>query len=139
MQNIELNILQALLSLLSLVAAAGITYLAPQLKAFIGASAANMITNVLSSIVDGVVQDFNQKVVSQAKQDGAFTPQLAQSVKQDAIEAVMSQGGVIIKLASLVLGDVEQLVSSQIEKAVVQYKTPSSTPAQPAQNQQQSA
>lgn len=135
LQSIELDILQTLLSLLSLVVSAGILYIGPKLKAFIGAAAANMITNVLSSIVESVVNDFNQRIVAQAKADGAFTPQLAKSVKQDAIEAVLDQGGALIKLGSLVLGDVEQLVSSQIEKAVVKYKTDSNT-QQPAPQQQ---
>lgn len=133
MQNVELQIVQGLLGLLSLAVTAGIPYVSPKLKRFIDArltaNQATVAINVidgLSNIAEAVVQDFNQKVVASAKQYGTFTPALAASVKQDAIQAVVDQGAGLIALGGEAIGDVQKLVSSLIEKAVAQYKLMSS-------------
>ncbi|MFB5192742.1 hypothetical protein [Alicyclobacillus fastidiosus] len=131
MQSVELQIVQGLLGLLSLAGTAGVAYVVPKVKTFMDARLSSEQATVANSVIDGlgniaeaVVQEFNQKVVASAKQYGTFTPTLAQSVKQDAIEAVMSQGSGLIALGGEALGDVQKLVSSLIEKAVAENHIP---------------
>ena len=125
MTSLELQILQSVLSLLVVIVGAIISAFAPKLKSTIDAHLgvrqaviANHVIDGLSSIAEAVVQDFNQRVVSDAKKNGVFTPELAKSVKEDAIKAVTAQGSSLISLAESTLGDTTSLISTLIEQAV---------------------
>jgi 3-dehydroquinate synthetase len=127
--SMEAQIVQYLTGLLALVVSGLLTYLARNLKAFVNshttaknAAIANTVIDGLSAITEAVVQDFNQRVVADAKKNGVFTPQLAQSVKEDAVAAVKSQGASLVALGSGVIGDVDGLISSLVEKAVANSK-----------------
>lgn len=131
MQSVELQILEGVVSLGTIVLGAAGTYLTTKVKKLVdshlsakNAEVANNVIDGLTSIADAVVQKFNQTVVSDAKTNGVFTPQLAQSVKKDAIAAVMTQGSALIQLGQGVIGDVQQLVASLIEQSVVINKVP---------------
>lgn len=139
--SLEAQIVSGLAGLLSLVVSALLAYLGPKAKTFLdahlsakGAEIANTVIDGLAAIAEAVVQDFNQRIVAEAKAHGVWGPQLAQSVKNDAVAAVKSQGAALIALGQEVLGDMDSLVSSLIETAVVKYHV--SVPAQPAQPQQ---
>jgi 3-dehydroquinate synthetase len=126
---LETQVVQYLTGLLALIVSGVLTYLARNLKAFINshttaknAAVANTVIDGLSSIAEAVVQDFNQRVVADAKKNGVFTPQLAQSVKEDAVAAVKSQGASLVALGSGVIGDVDGLIRSLVEKAVANSK-----------------
>ncbi|WP_026961874.1 hypothetical protein [Alicyclobacillus herbarius] len=126
--ELELKILESLLSLFTVLIGAGISALAPRLKRIVSAHAsgkeaqlASQVIDGLSAIAEAVVQEFNQKVVSDAKKAGVFTPSLAQSVKQDAVSAVLSQAGPLLSLGEQVIGDIPGLVSSLIEQAVAKH------------------
>jgi hypothetical protein len=143
--SIESQIVSGLTGFLSLVVSAGFAYLVPRLQKMIDAhvnaktaTVANSVIAGLSSIAQAVVQDFNQKVVADAKAAGAWTPQLAQSVKADAIAAVKSQGAALVALGKSVSVDVEPLIESLIEQAVALHHI--DTPKQEQkQGDQQSA
>jgi hypothetical protein len=126
--ELELKILESLVSLLTILIGAGISALAPKLKRIVTAHASAKEAQLVSHVVDGlsaiaeaVVQDFNQRVVADAKKSGVFTPELAQSVKQDAVTSVLSQAGPLVSLAEQVIGDVPQLVASLVEQAVAKH------------------
>lgn len=118
MATVEVQILQGVASVGGLAISAGITYLVNAINKNVKSKSAQDIITGLGSIADSVVQDFNQKVVSQAKANGVFTPQLAASVKQDAVQAVLSQGSALVKLGEKSVGNMQALVSSLIEQAV---------------------
>ncbi|MDP9729363.1 hypothetical protein FY534_13855 (plasmid) [Alicyclobacillus sp. TC] len=71
-------------------------------------------------------------MVNDAKAQGVFNAQLAQKVKQDAVQAVLEQGANLAALASKTVGNVQSLVESLVEQAVAKYKTQGSV--QSAQN-----
>ena len=127
--NLETQIVQDAMGLLSLVVTAGLAYFTPKLKTLIEhhtnaqrANVANSVINGLSNIATSVVKNFNQTVVESAKKSDGWTPLFALQVKQDAINAVKSQGAALIQLGNGVLGDVDNLVSSLVEQAVVNSK-----------------
>ncbi|MCL6625303.1 hypothetical protein [Alicyclobacillus shizuokensis] len=126
--ELELKILESLLSLMTLLIGVGISALAPRLKRIVSAHAdgkqaqlASHVIDGLSTIAEAVVQEFNQKVVADAKKAGVFTPALAQSIKQDAVSAVISQAGPLAALGGQVIGDIPSLVSSLVEQAVAKH------------------
>ncbi|WP_067931754.1 hypothetical protein [Alicyclobacillus kakegawensis] len=125
---LELQILESLLSLMTLLIGIGISALAPHLKRIVSAHADSKQAQLAAHVIDGlaaiaqaVVQEFNQKVVADAKKAGVFTPALAQSVKQDAVSAVISQAGPLAALGREVIGDLPSLVSSLVEQAVAKH------------------
>lgn len=115
----ELQIVQALLGLLSLLASAGVAYLSPHLKAWFKGRIAAFVIDTLGKIAENVVADFNQRVVSDAKKQGVFNAQLATTVKNDAIAAVKSQASSVIALGNKFVGDMQGQIGAAIEKAVV--------------------
>lgn len=126
--SIELHILESLLSLLTVVIGSLISAFVPKIKKSVDAHLtakqaliANHVINGLATISEAVVMDFNQRIVSDAKTNGVFTPQLAASVKKDAVAAVMSQSEALRSLGTSTLGDVESLIGSLIEQAVSQH------------------
>ncbi len=127
--NLQTQIVQDVMGLLSLVVTAGLAYFTPKLKTLIEhhtnaqqTNVANSVINGLSNIATSVVQSFNQTIVESAKKSDGWTPMFALQVKQDAINAVKSQGAALIQLGNGVLGDVDSLVSSLVEQAVVNSK-----------------
>lgn len=134
MTGIENQIVQAVTGLLAASVTAAIAYVSPRAKRWIAthttakaAGVAMTVIDGISTIADGVVADFNQRVVADAKAAGTWSPALAASVKQDAVKAVLSQGAYLVTLGQNVVGDMEGLVSSKIEQAV--YKQPVSVKA----------
>lgn len=130
MQGIELQIVQGVTGLLALAVTAAISYLSPRAKRWIGSHSTAQVAGVadkvmwsLSGIAEAVVQDFNQRVVGDAKAAGTWTPALAASVKADAVKAVMDQGSQLVKLGTSVVGNVESLVGSLVEQAVARGKS----------------
>lgn len=114
----EAQVVQAVLGLLSALVAWAVAYFSPKLKAqFHSATAGNAIDG-LGKIAEAVVQDFNQRVVAEAKANGVFNAQLGASVKAQAIAAVKDQGANLVALADKTVGNADQLVSSLIESAV---------------------
>ncbi|MCL6454382.1 MAG: hypothetical protein K6T78_12290 [Alicyclobacillus sp.] len=127
--GIEQQIVSGLVGLLTLVLSAGITWATRKASALIAAhtsaktaETATTALQGLSTIATSVVQDFNQRVVSDAKKTGVWTPQLAQQVKADAVAAVKAQGGALIRLAAQTVGSTDDLVGTLLEQAVSQNK-----------------
>jgi hypothetical protein len=125
MQTLELQILQSVLSLLVVLVGSIISAFIPKLKATIDAhlgirqaTIVNHVIDGLASISEAVVQDFNQRVVLDAKKDGVFSKELAKSVKGDAIKAVMTHGSFLLSLSESTLSDVTGLISTLIEQSV---------------------
>lgn len=124
-----MKILESALSLLTLLVGSAVTYLTSKSKKLVDShlnnkqsALANNVISGLASIANAVVQEFNQKVVVDAKKNGVFTPQLALAVKEDAVLAVKSQGAALLKLGESVLGNMDALVSTLVEQAVVKNK-----------------
>jgi hypothetical protein len=124
--SVELQILQAALSIIVLLVGGLISAFVPKLKKTIDthlglrqAAIAKHVVDGLAQIAEAVVSDFNQRVVADAKENGVFTPQLASSIKADAIEAVLQQGATLAQLGEDVLGDMRSLVSTLVEQAVL--------------------
>ena len=125
-QSIELTLLQGLLSLFVVLIGALLSAFIPKLKQMVDAHlsakqalVANQVMDGLAKISEAVVQDFNQRVVADAKANGVFSPLVAASVKKDAVNAVMSQSGALRTLGSSTLGDVEGIIGSLIEQVVL--------------------
>ena len=130
MVSVEVQILQDVSSAAVLAIGSALTYVTSKvLPKYIHSKTAQNAIDGLASIAHSVVAEFNAKVVSQAKANGVFTPQLAAAVKQDAVQAVMSQGSALVTLAQKSVGDVSQLVSSLIEQAVAVNHIPNTQPA----------
>lgn len=121
MNGLEQQIVNGLLGLLSLGVTAALAYFTPKAKALFHSNVANRVIDGLSKIVQAVVQDFNQRVVTEAKATGVFNTQLAEAVKRDAVAAVKSQGASLLALGQGSIGDVDALIESLIEHAVAQY------------------
>ncbi|MDD9147812.1 hypothetical protein OYT88_04515 [Sporolactobacillus sp. CQH2019] len=129
MQNIEVQIFTAILSLFVTGLGALIAAYEPKLKALIDknlsakqATVANTVIDGISSIAGTVVADFNQRIVADAKKNGIFTQQLAESVKADAVKAVTAQASSLIALGETVIGDVKSLIPQLVEQAVAAQK-----------------
>jgi hypothetical protein len=128
--GIETDIVNAVTGLLSLSVTALVGYLAPKVKKIVDAHTSASHAQVFNHVVDGLgriaeatVMDFNQRVVNDAKEQGVFTPALAQSIKSDAMDAVKTQGSALISLAGESISDVDPFVSSLIEHAIAKQKT----------------
>src|SRR5579875_302281 len=127
--SLESQFVEALSGLLYASATAGIAVITPKIKNFIlahtqekTAAVANNAIDGLSKIAMSVVADFNQRIVADTKADKAWTPELAEKIKKDAIAAVKSQGGPFIQLIGTTEDDVVNLISTLIEHAVSQGK-----------------
>ncbi|AFK87690.1 hypothetical protein Tsac_2837 [Thermoanaerobacterium phage THSA-485A] len=125
LNQIELEVVQALLGLLVVVVGTAIVRGIPLLEAYLDkkigtqqAEMANKVIDGLSTIVSAVVQQFNQTVVEDAKKEGKFDAALAAKVKADAINAVKAQGANLVALGKNCLGDVEKLIDNLIEQEV---------------------
>jgi len=144
MNGLESQIVQGAAGLLTLTVTLVITMLTGRAKRWISAHSSAKAADVATTVIDGlgsiaeaVVSDFNQRVVTQAKAAGTWTPALAASVKADAIRAVADQGGQLVALGQSVVGNMSGLVSSLVEGAVARSKyfsgqSMSLTPAQAA-------
>jgi hypothetical protein len=130
----EMAILQALLALFVTALTAGIAYLTRQAKAYLAVHASGKAAEVATTVLDGlsqiataVVQDYNQRVVSDAKASGVWNAKFAEALKREAVQAVMDQGAALVSLAKDNVGNVEALVAALVEKAVTDCKTAKST------------
>lgn len=128
MNALETQVVQALLGLLMAGTTVAIGYIAPRAKRWVSTHATAKAADVATSVIDGlsaiaetVVQDFNQRVVVDAKKAGTFTPALAASVKADAVRAVLDQGSSLVGLGRSVVGNVDALVASLVEQAVANH------------------
>lgn len=129
MQSFELQVLTAVLSLFVTGIGALIAAYVPKLKAIVDkhltskqADVAKTVIDGLSSIVQTVVADFDQRVVSDAKKNGVFTPELAANVKDAAVKAVIAQAPNLIALGQTAIGDVQALIPQLVEQAVAKAK-----------------
>jgi triphosphoribosyl-dephospho-CoA synthetase len=129
MNQLELQVLETLLSLLVLVVGTVITTFVPKIKAVVDkhltakeAQIFNHVVDGLAVIANAVVQQINQTVVRDAKAAGKFDAALAQKVREDAIAAVKQQGSALIDLGKHVVADVDGLIASLIEEAVAHNK-----------------
>lgn len=127
--SFETQFVQALSGLLYAAATAGIGIITPKIKKLIeshttakNATIANDAIDGLTKIVESVVSDFNQRIVTDVKAKGGWTPELAEQIKNDAIDAVKEQGAAFIKLSGQTANDVEALISTLIEQAVSKAK-----------------
>lgn len=134
MNPIEMDIVRALLGILSVAITSAVSYFSMKLKRSIDAHLSHKQARMFNDVVDGLsqiadmtVSDFNQRVVLDAKNQGLFTSALAKSIKQDALAAVKQQGSSLIQLAGTSITDVDQLVSTLIEQSVLKQKKQSST------------
>jgi len=122
--SVELQILEDVLSAFGLAFGGAVTYLTTKVvPKYIHSKTAQNAISGLASIAESVVTQFNQTIVSDAKANGVWNATLAAKVKQDAVQAVLSQGANLAKLAEKVVGDVPELVSTLIEQAVAKEKT----------------
>lgn len=129
MQNFELQVLTAVLSLFVTGVGALIVAYVPKLKILVDkhltakqADTANSVIDGLSAIAGTVVADFNQRVVKDAKTNGVFTTQLADNVKSAAVNAVIAQAPQLIALGEQTIGDVKTLIPQLVEQAVSKAK-----------------
>jgi hypothetical protein len=113
--TLETQLIQALSALVYIVAIAGITYVTPKIKKFLEvhtnaktAAVASEGLDELSRIAEAVVTDFNSRLVNDVKAKQAWTPQLAEQIKSDAMASVKTQ--------------IEPLLSTLIEQAVSKSK-----------------
>lgn len=127
--NIELQVLECVTSVVTAGVGALVAAAAPSIKRYIDrhvaakdAQIADTVIDGLAQIAESVVADFNQRVVADAKAQGVWTPALKQAVKQDAVQAVLSQGANLAALAKKSVGDVPSLVETLIEQAVAKSK-----------------
>jgi nitrogenase molybdenum-iron protein alpha/beta subunit len=108
---------------------AGIAYVARSLKNWLSAhTAANTaamsahVIDGLTQITESVVQEYNQRLMQDAKKYGVWNEQLEESLKADAVKAVLSQGAKLTELGMEVLGDVPSLVSSLVANEFAKYR-----------------
>lgn len=122
--SVEVQILEDVLSAFGLAFGAAVTYVTTKvIPQYIHSETAQNAIDGLASIAESVVARFNQTIVADAKANGVWNAALAQKVKQDAVNAVLSQGAKLVALAEKVVGDVPELVSTLIEQAVAKSKT----------------
>lgn len=127
--NIETQLVQAFTGLLSVALTAGIGIITPKIKKFIEthttaktAKVANDVVDGLAKVSEAVVADFNQRIVTDVKAKGGWTPELAVQTKLDAIAAIKSQGSAFIALTKKTESELEPLISTLIEQAIVKAK-----------------
>jgi hypothetical protein len=113
--SLESQFIQALSALAYIVAIAGITYVTPKIKKFLevhidakNVPAVDSALDEITKVAETVVTDFNTRIVNDAKSRQAWSPQLAQTIKNDAIASVKTQ--------------IEPLLSTLIEQAVSKAK-----------------
>lgn len=113
--SLESQLIQALSALAYIVAIAGITYVTPKIKEFLevhidakNVPVVNSTLDEITKVAESVVTDFNNRLVNDAKSKQAWTPQLAEIVKNDALSSVKTQ--------------IEPLLSTLIEQAVTKAK-----------------
>lgn len=104
--------------------------LTPRIKSYIqahtDAKTATVVVdslNTLNKITESVVADFTQRMVSDVKTKGGWTPELANQVKANAVSAIKEQGAQLIPLLEKEVGNVEKLIESTIEQVVLKSKT----------------
>lgn len=127
--KLETELVQALAGLMLAVITTGIGIITPKVKRFLEthttaktAAVAEGVFNGLTRIAESVVSDFNQRIVIDTKTKGAWTAELAEQIKADAVAAVKAQGSSFVSLAGKTAGDVESLISTLIEQAVSKAK-----------------
>lgn len=127
--SLETHLIQALGGLLFATLTAAIGVITPKIKGLIQAHTSAKTATVATDALDGltkiaesVVSDFNQRIVNDTKSKGAWTSQLAEQVKDDAVAAVKAQGASFIKLSSKTSDQIDSLISTLIEQAVAKAK-----------------
>jgi hypothetical protein len=113
--SLESQLIQALSALVYIAAIAGITYVTPKIKRFLevhidvkNVPAVESTVDEISKLAENVVNDFNNRLVNDAKSKQAWNPQFAQIIKSDAISSLKTQ--------------MEPLLSTLIEQAVTKAK-----------------
>jgi len=125
MSPFEEQLAGILLNLLSLVVTALVTYAIRYLKEHTKVKKSTVANNALDGlekIAQAVVADFNQRAVKSVKSTNGWTPQYAQMVKRNAVEAMKTQGTPFIKLIEKSVDDIEPLLQTLIEQAIVKSK-----------------
>jgi hypothetical protein len=129
MSSFETHLIQALAGLLFATLTTAIGVITPKIKGLIQAHTSAKTAAVANDALDGltkiavsVVSDFNQRIVNDTKSKGAWTPQLAEQVKDDAVAAVKAQGAAFIKLSGKTSDEIDSLVSTLVEQAVSKAK-----------------
>lgn len=133
--DIEMQAVQALLGVLVGVLTGGIMYLAQHAKASLKAHASakyaeqgNHIIDGLDKIAESTVQALYQRVVSDAQKNGLFTPELLQSVKQDAIDTIKQSLPLVISPVSQAIAGTDPLILSLVDKYLDKYGIKVQTP-----------
>ncbi|SFI02154.1 MULTISPECIES: hypothetical protein [unclassified Bacillus (in: firmicutes)] len=128
--TLETQVVQALGGILCAAITTGIGVLTPRIKSYIqahtDAKTATVVVdslNTLNKITESVVADFTQRMVLDVKTKGGWTPELANQVKANAVSAIKEQGAQLIPLLEKEVGNVEKLIESTIEQAVLKSKT----------------
>lgn len=93
------------------------------------AASVDAFLETVDHLAENAVQDFNTALVSDMKSKGAFTKELGQSVKKDAIDAVMNNLGPLKDQFGAELVALEPLIGGYIEKHVRLAKGQTSTNA----------
>jgi hypothetical protein len=134
--SFETQLVQALGGLLSITATTAIGIITPKIKKLIeshttakNATIANDAIDGLTKIVESVVSDFNQRIVTDVKSKGGWTPELAGQIKNDAIDAIKEQGVSFIKISGQSGKEIDSMISTLIEQAVAKAKSASTAQA----------
>lgn len=95
-----------------------VTTLLPQEEAL----KVNDFLDAVDKLAEMVVLDANSRVVSGLKQQGLFTKETAESIKQAAVQDVLNNLGPLKEKAVGLIGPIENIVAQAIEKHVVLAK-----------------
>lgn len=87
------------------------------------ADATSTLLQSLEQAADAAVKTLQQNVVDAAKQNGKWSPALAEEVKAEALEAAKSLiSPAVLDAATKYVGDIDQVLSNLIEKKLVELK-----------------
>ncbi|WP_026975763.1 hypothetical protein [Alicyclobacillus contaminans] len=123
--TIETEVVQALSGILVAAITASLAWVSNHVKAYLAAHTDAKIAETASNAVDklqqiaeAVVEDFNQKIVADAKANGVWNKNLADTVRKEALQAVLDQGAAFAGVLKSAGTDVEGLVLSFINSYV---------------------
>lgn len=133
--DVELQAVQALVGILAAALTAGIGYLATHAKASLQAHASakyaeqgDHLIDALDKIAESTIQGLNQRVVADAQKNGLFTPELLQSVKQDAIDTIKASLPLVVSPVSQTIAGTDPLILSLVDKYMDKYGIKVQTP-----------
>lgn len=95
-----------------------VTTLLPQEEAL----KVNDFLDAVDKLAEMAVLDANSRVVAGLKQQGLFTKETAESIKQAAVQDVLNNLGPLKEKAIGLIGPIENIVAQAIEKHVVLAK-----------------